>query len=125
MQHSPAFLSLVDDARSRIKECDVLYLKQLLDHNALDGLIIDVREESEYAHAHLPNAIHLSKGIIEVKIENLIPNKDQRMYLYCGGGYRSALVADNLQKMGYKAVVSVDGGYRAWCANGFPLTEEK
>ena len=122
MQHNSAFLALVDDAKSRIQQCDVFHINQMLINDDLDGLIIDVREESEYANAHLPNAIHLSKGIIEVKIEQLIPNKEQKMYLYCGGGYRSALSADNLKKMGYQNVISVDGGFRHWVGNNFDIT---
>ena len=121
MQHNSAFLALVDDAKSRIDECDVFHINQMISNDSLDGLLIDVREESEYAQAHLPNAIHLSKGIIEVKIEQLIPNKTQKMYLYCGGGYRSALSADNLKKMGYEKVVSVDGGFRGWVSNNFDI----
>ena len=121
MQHNSAFLALVDDAKSRIQQCDVFHINQMLINDDLDGLIIDVREESEYANAHLPNAIHLSKGIIEVKIEQLIPNKEQKMYLYCGGGYRSALSADNLKKMGYQNVISVDGGFRHWVGNNFDI----
>ncbi|WHN64738.1 rhodanese-like domain-containing protein [Cysteiniphilum sp. QT6929] len=124
MQHNTEFLKLVNDAKTRIKECDVFHIKHMLDNNTLDGLLIDVREESEFAHSHLPSANHLSRGIIEVKIEQLIPNKNQKMYLYCGGGFRSALSADNLQKMGYDNVISVDGGFRAWVGNSFPLSVE-
>ena len=124
MQHNTEFLKLVNDAKSRIKECDVFHVKNMLNNGTLDGLLIDVREESEFAHAHLPGANHLSRGIIEVKIEQLIPNKHQKIYLYCGGGFRSALSADNLQKMGYDNVVSVDGGFRAWVQNDFPLSSE-
>ncbi len=124
MQHNPAFLALVNNAKKQIKECDVFHIKEMLDHDTLDGLLIDVREESEYARSHIPGAIHLSRGVIEVKIENLIPNKDQKMYLYCGGGFRSALSADNLQKMGYHNVISVDGGFRHWVGNDFEVTQE-
>ena len=123
MQHSPAFLKLVNEAKAQIKECNVFDLKQMLDHNTLDGLIIDVREESEYAKSHIPHATHLSRGTIEVKIETLIPNKHQKMYLYCGGGYRSALSASSLQKMGYTNVISVDGGFRAWHENHFEIEQ--
>ncbi|MBK2125866.1 rhodanese-like domain-containing protein [Fangia hongkongensis] len=125
MQHNPQFLALVAEAKKEIQECSVFDIKNMLDNNSLDGLLIDVREESEYARDHFPGATHLSRGVIEVKIENLIPNKDQKMYLYCGGGYRSALSAQNLQKMGYRNVISVDGGYRAWTSNNFELVSEE
>jgi rhodanese-related sulfurtransferase len=124
MQHNTEFLKLVNDAKTRVKECDVFHIKDMLDNDTLDGLLIDVREESEFAHGHLPCARHLSRGVIEVKIENLVPNKDQKMYLYCGGGSRSVLSADNLQKMGYHHVISVNGGFRAWAGNNFPLSIE-
>ncbi|WP_116964545.1 rhodanese-like domain-containing protein [Fastidiosibacter lacustris] len=121
MQHNNEFLKLVNDAKTRIQECDIFHIKYLMDNGTLDGVLIDVREESEYTHAHLPGAYHLSKGLIEVKIETLIPNKEQKLYLYCGGGFRSALSADNLQKMGYHNVISIDGGFRAWIAEQFPV----
>ena len=124
MHHNSEFLKLVDDAKTRIKECDIHHIKDMMDDDTLDGLLIDVREESEFAQAHLPGAFHLSRGVMEVKIEGLIPNKEQKMYLYCGGGFRSALSADSLQKMGYCNVISVDGGFRHWMTNNFPLSAE-
>ena len=107
------FLKLVDDAKSRVKEADFRDIKRRLD--AREKLtLVDVREESEWAHGHLPGAVHLGKGIIERDIEQAIPDKDAPLVLYCGGGFRSALVADNLQKMGYTNVISMDGGWRGW-----------
>ncbi len=92
-------------------------------NKTLDGMIIDVREDSEFANGHIPNATHLSKGQIEVKIENLIPNKEQRIYLYCGSGYRSLLAGVSLQKMGYTNIISLKGGIKeGWLANNYPIT---
>jgi len=113
MKHAPAFLSIVDDAKSRVKETNVDDVKKRLDRGEKLTLV-DVREESEWAKGHLPDAIHLSKGVIERDVENAVPDKETELILYCGGGFRSALSADNLQKMGYKNVVSMDGGWRAW-----------
>jgi rhodanese-related sulfurtransferase len=98
-------------------------LKKRLDAKE-DFRLIDVREDHEWAAGHIPGAIHLCKGIIERDIESQIPDREAEILLYCGGGYRSALVADNLQKMGYKRVVSVDGGWRGWNAAGFPVEKE-
>jgi len=120
MQHSSAFLALVQDAKKRVRETTMPELKKKLDANE-EFHLIDVREDHEWAAGHIPGAIHLSKGIIERDIERTIPDREAEIHLYCGGGYRSALVADNLQKMGYKNVVSVDGGWRAWNAAGFPV----
>src|SRR5215471_11223030 len=100
MKHSPGFLKLVDDARSRIKEITVEEVKQGLDRGG-GFLLVDVREESEWSRGHLPGAVHLGKGIIERDIEARVPDAGATLILYCGGGYRSALAADNLQKMGY------------------------
>lgn len=123
MAHAPGFLKLVNDAKSRVRECTVDDLKQKLD--AKEPItVVDVREESEFAKDHIPGSIHLGKGIIERDIEARIPDSNTPVYLYCGGGFRSALSADNLQKMGYKNVVSVDGGYKGWKAKGYPLTTE-
>jgi rhodanese-related sulfurtransferase len=119
MKHSPGFLALVNDAKKRVKEWGFREVKERLD----DGekfMVVDVREDHEWARGHLPGAVHLSKGIIERDIEVTIPDKSTRLVLYCGGGFRSALVADNLQKMGYKNCISMDGGWRAWTAAGFP-----
>jgi rhodanese-related sulfurtransferase len=120
VQHSPAFLALVQDAKRRVRETTMPELKKKLDAKE-EFHLIDVREDHEFAAGHIPGAIHLSKGVIERDIEVKIPDPEAEILLYCGGGYRSALVADNLQKMGYKNVVSVDGGWRAWNAAGFPV----
>ncbi len=113
MAHSPEFVNICEDARARIQETDVDSVHVMLDSNE-KFVLIDVREESEWAAGHLPQAIHLSKGVIERDISNTIPDKSQKIGLYCGGGYRSALAADNLQKMGYTNVISMNGGARAW-----------
>jgi rhodanese-related sulfurtransferase len=120
MRHSPGFLKLVDDARSRIKEADHREIKRRLDTREKLTLI-DVREESEWARGHLPGAVHLSKGVIERDIEEAFPDKEAPLVLYCGGGFRSALVADNLKKMGYTNVISMDGGWRGWTSAGYPV----
>jgi rhodanese-related sulfurtransferase len=118
MRHSPGFLRLVDDAKSRVREADFREIKTRLD--AREKLtLIDVREDNEWARGHLPGAVHLGKGIIERDIEQAFPDKQAQLVLYCGGGFRSALVADNLQKMGYTNVVSMDGGWGAWTAAGY------
>jgi rhodanese-related sulfurtransferase len=122
-QHPPRFLKIVDDARSRVRETNVDEVKKRMDRGE-KFLLVDVREESEYARDHLPNAIHLGKGVIERDIEARVPQLDAEMVLYCGGGFRSALAADNLQKMGYTKVISMDGGIRDWREKGFPLTQE-
>ena len=123
MQHSPRFLKIVDDARSRIKETNVDEVKRKLDGGE-KFLLIDVREESEYAKDHLPGAIHLGKGIIERDIEAQVPNLNTPLILYCGGGFRSAMAADNLQKMGYTNVLSMDGGVRGWRERRYPMTRD-
>ncbi|MBI3681643.1 MAG: sulfurtransferase [Acidobacteria bacterium] len=113
MKHSEAFLALVNDAKSRIQQIDLEGYKKL----AAGGepfLLIDTREESEWAAGHAAGAVHLSKGIIERDIENTAPDKSAKIVLYCGGGFRSALAADNLRKMGYTQAISLDGGWRAW-----------
>jgi len=123
MHHAPRFLKIVDDAKSRIQETTVDDVKQKLE----DGdkfLLVDVREESEFAKDHLPGAIHLAKGIIERDIEGRVPDLNAPLVLYCGGGFRSALAADNLKKMGYSNVLSMDGGIRVWREKGFPLTRQ-
>jgi rhodanese-related sulfurtransferase len=118
-KHSPRFLKIVDEARKRIKETTVEQVKAKLDRGDSFHLI-DVREESEFAKGHLPEAIHLGKGIIERDIEERIPDTKAEIVLYCGGGFRSALAADNLQKMGYANVISMDGGIRGWREKGYP-----
>ena len=119
-KHNPAFLKIVDDARSRIRECSVDDVKQKLGRGERFHLV-DVREESEWAAGHLPNAEHHGKGVIERDIETKIPEKDAEIILYCGGGFRSALAADNLQKMGYTNVRSMDGGFRGWKEAGLSI----
>lgn len=119
MKHAAGFLRLVDDARARIREVSISDVKGMLDRKE-SFVLIDVREESEWARGHLPGAQHLSKGIIERDIESAHPDRDCKLVLYCGGGFRSALSADNLQKMGYTNVCSMDGGWRAWTEAGLP-----
>src|SRR5579862_4092704 len=123
MQHTPRFLKIVNDAKSRVKETTVDEVKHKLDQRD-KVLLIDVREESEFAKDHLPGAVHLGKGVIERDIEQRVPKLDTEMVLYCGGGFRSALAADNLQKMGYTNVISMDGGIRGWREKGYPLTKD-
>jgi rhodanese-related sulfurtransferase len=120
MAHSPEFLKLVNDAKSRIRETDINGYKTML-ANGERPLLVDTREESEWAAGHAAGAVHLSKGIIERDIEAKVPDKKIRMVLYCGGGFRSALAADALQKMGYSDVISLDGGWRAWQQSGMPI----
>lgn len=122
-QHSPRFLQIVADARARIRETTVDDVKAKLDRSE-KFLLIDVREESEFAKDHLPGAVHLGKGVIERDIEARVADPATPMILYCGGGYRSALAADNLQKMGYSNVISMDGGVRGWRQKGYPMTTE-
>jgi rhodanese-related sulfurtransferase len=122
-QHSPAFLALVQDAKQRIRQTTVPELERRLEAKE-EFHLIDVREDHEWAAGHIPGAVHLSKGTIERDIEQKFPNRETEILLYCGGGYRSALVADNLQKMGYRNVVSVDGGWRGWNAAGLPVEKE-
>lgn len=110
--HSPAFLKLVDEAKSRIRNIQARDLPDILKKDP-KARLIDVREESEYEAGHVQGAEWIGKGIIERDIENLHPDRNVPLYLYCGGGFRSALAAENLQKMGYKNVVNVDGGWRA------------
>ena len=112
-QHPPRFLKIVDDAKTRVRETNVDAVKTRMDRGD-KFVLVDVREESEFAKDHLPGAIHLGKGIIERDIEARVPELNTEMILYCGGGFRSALAADNLQKMGYTNCISMDGGWRAW-----------
>ena len=119
MQHGASFLKIVDDAKSRINEISIDEVKQRLDRGE-EFLLVDVREESEWAQGHLPGAIHLGKGIIERDIEQRVPDSGAKIVLYCGGGFRSALAADNLQRMGYTNVESMDGGWKGWTGAGLP-----
>jgi rhodanese-related sulfurtransferase len=123
MGHPPGFLKLVNDAKKHIRETNVQEVKKKLD--AWEKLIlVDVREESEWARGHLPGAVYMGKGVIERDIEQKVPDKNAPLVLYCGGGFRSALAAENLQKMGYTNVVSMDGGWKGWVGAGFPTSKE-
>jgi rhodanese-related sulfurtransferase len=116
--HNPGFLALVNDAKSRVKQIDIdQYKKMSRDKHVL----IDTREDNEWTAGHAAGAVHMSKGVIERDIESEIPDKSATLVLYCGGGFRSALVADALQKMGYKNAISLDGGWRAWNTAGLPV----
>ena len=117
--HSPGFLRIVQDAKSRVRECTVAEVKERL-HVGDVFTLVDVREESEFAAGHLPNAIHIGKGVIERDIETKVPNPTTPLILYCGGGFRSALAADAIQKMGYTTVISMDGGWTGWKNAGLP-----
>ena len=120
MDHNPAFLKLVDDAKSRIRQINMEgYQKMLSNHEK--HVLIDVREDREFAAGHASGAVHLGRGIIERDIERTIPEKNTTMVLYCGGGFRSALAADSLQKMGYSNAISLDGGWRAYQQSGLPI----
>jgi rhodanese-related sulfurtransferase len=122
MEHTPGFLKLVKDAKSRVREADFREVKRRIDARET-MVLVDVREDSEWARGHLPGAIHLGKGVIERDIERAFPDKETVLVLYCGGGYRSALAGDNLQKMGYTNVISMDGGWRAWVEAGYPTEQ--
>jgi rhodanese-related sulfurtransferase len=119
MAHAARFLALVNDAKKRIKETNVADMKRRMDAGE-KIVLVDVREESEWAQGHLPGAMHLGKGIIERDIEQRVPDTNAKIVLYCGGGFRSALTADNLQKMGYTNVESMDGGWKGWIGAGLP-----
>ena len=121
-KHAPAFLQIVEDAKTRIRECTIADVTRR--QAAGERLtLVDVREESEFAKGHIPGAIHLGKGVIERDIEAKIPDPAKELILYCGGGFRSALAADNLQKMGYTNVISMDGGWRGWTEAGLPVAQ--
>jgi rhodanese-related sulfurtransferase len=122
MKHNPEFLKLVNSAKARVQEIDLEGYRQLLAAGEAH-LLVDTREESEWAAGHVAGAVHLSKGIIERDIETKVPDKDTKLVLYCGGGFRSALVADNLRQMGYTQAISLDGGWRALKDSGLPLEE--
>ena len=121
--HSPRFLSVVNDAKSRVRETNIDEVKHKIDSGE-KLVLVDVREESEFAKDHLPGAVHIGKGVIERDIEARFPDLNTPMILYCGGGFRSALAADNLQKMGYTNVISMDGGIRGWREKNYPLTKQ-
>ena len=117
--HGQKFLALVNDAKKQVKETNVADVKRRMDAGE-KFVLVDVREESEWAQGHLPGAIHLGKGIIERDVEQSVPDTEAKIILYCGGGFRSALAAENLQKMGYSNVESMDGGWRGWIGAGLP-----
>ena len=117
--HAPGFLKLVADAKARVKECTVQDVRARQAAGE-PFTLVDVREESEYAAGHLPGAVHMSKGVIERDIEAKVPDATTPLVLYCGGGFRSALAAEAVQKMGYSNVISMDGGWSGWVKAGFP-----
>jgi rhodanese-related sulfurtransferase len=123
MKHSPRFLELVEATRKHVREMSVHDVKKRLDAGE-KFILVDTREESEWDRGHLPGAIHLGKGVIERDIEHAIPDPSAPLVLYCGGGFRSALAAENLQKMGYKNVISMDGGWRDWTGAGYPVSKD-
>jgi len=122
--HPPRFLKIVDDARNRVRETTVDEVKTRLGKKD-KFVLVDVREDREYDADHIVGAVHLGKGVIERDIENAYPDLNTELVLYCGGGFRSALAADNLQKMGYKNVISMDGGIREWREKAYPLEKGK
>jgi rhodanese-related sulfurtransferase len=122
MAHSPQFLKLVNESKARVKETNVTEVKRRMDGGE-KFLLVDVREDNEWANGHLPGAVHMGRGIIERDIETAVPDAGTKMILYCGGGFRSALVADNLQKMGYTNVESMDGGWKGWVSSGLPVAK--
>ncbi len=121
MNHSPGFLALVNDAKSRVRETtvDAIHERQARGEQVN---LIDVREDLEWAAGHIAGAVHLGKGIIERDVEQRFPDHDKELVLYCGGGFRSALAADALSRMGYRNVISMDGGWKAWVARGLPTS---
>jgi rhodanese-related sulfurtransferase len=119
-QHNQAFLNLVQDAKTRVKEIDINEYRRMKDAGE-PHLLVDVREDSEWAAGHAAGSLHLGKGIIERDIEAKVPDKNTKLVLYCGGGFRSALAADNLRKMGYSDPISLDGGWRAYSQSGLPI----
>jgi rhodanese-related sulfurtransferase len=123
MKHNPAFVRLVEEARKHVQECSVESVKHRLEEKA-PCYLVDVREDHEVASGMVPGAIHLGKGILERDIEAAIPDKLAPVILYCGGGYRSVLAAENVQKMGYTQVWSMEGGIKAWKEAGYSLTVE-
>jgi rhodanese-related sulfurtransferase len=123
MAHAPQFLKLVNESKKKIKETNVADVKRRIDAGE-KLLLVDIREDHEWANGHIPGATHLGKGIIERDIEKQVPDTNTRLILYCGGGFRSALAAENLQKMGYHRVESMDGGWRGWLEAGLPTVKE-
>jgi len=123
MAHSPQFLKLVNEAKKQVRETNVADVKRRMDSGE-KFLLVDVREDNEWEKGHVPGAVHMGRGVIERDIETQVPETSAKMILYCGGGFRSALVADNLQKMGYTNVESMDGGWRGWVAAGLPTKKD-
>jgi rhodanese-related sulfurtransferase len=123
MAHAPQFLKLVNEAKKKVRETNVTDVKRCIDAGE-KFILVDVREDNEWAKGHLPGAVHLGKGIIERDIEQRVTDTNAKVILYCGGGFRSALVADNLQKMGYTNVESMDGGWKGWLDAGLPTAKD-
>jgi len=123
MAHAQQFLKLVNEAKSRVKETNVTDVKRRMDGGE-KFVLVDVREESEWARGHIAGAVYLGKGVIERDAEQRFPDPSTKLILYCGGGFRSALAADNLQKMGYKNVESMDGGWKGWVEAGLPVAKD-
>jgi len=123
MAHTPQFLKLVNEAKKQVKETNVADVKRRMDSGE-KFLLVDVREDNEWEKGHVPGAVHMGRGVIERDIETQVPETSMKMILYCGGGFRSALVADNLQKMGYTNVESMDGGWKGWVAAGLPTKKD-
>jgi rhodanese-related sulfurtransferase len=123
MAHAPQFLKLVNEAKKKVKETNVADVKRRGDAGE-KFLLVDVREDNEWAKGHLPGAVHMGRGIIERDIEMHVPDTSAKLILYCGGGFRSALVADNLQKMGYSNIESMDGGWKGWLEAGLPIARD-
>ena len=123
MAHSPQFLKLVNEAKKQVKETNVADVKRRMDSGE-EFLLVDVREDNEWEKGHVPGAVHMGRGVIERDIETQVPETSMKMILYCGGGFRSALVADNLQKMGYTNVESMDGGWKGWVEAGLPTKKD-
>ena len=122
MAHAPQFLKLVNEAKKKIKETNVADVKKRIDEGE-KFLLVDTREDNEWANGHVPGAVHMARGIIERDIETKVPDTSAKLILYCGGGFRSALVAESLQKMGYHNVESMDGGWRGWLEAGLPTAK--
>jgi len=122
MAHAPQFLKLVNEAKTKIKETNVADVTRRLDAGE-KLILVDTREDSEWANGHVPGAIHLGKGVIERDIEQAVPDTATKLILYCGGGFRSALAAESLQRMGYSNVESMDGGWKAWVSAGLPTAK--
>jgi rhodanese-related sulfurtransferase len=122
MAHAPQFLKLVNEAKKKIKETNVTDVKRRMDAGE-KFILVDTREDAEWANGHISGAVHMGRGVIERDIEARVPDTSTKLILYCGGGFRSALAADNLQKMGYSNVESMDGGWKGWVEAGFPTSK--